>query len=115
MDTIISDEEEDDDNNDDAVKDQKQKEVIRSFKVSIKKVLSNDLSEEFIKFFFQKMNRTQVMATNFHQDLAAATTATALLIIKIAPNSSRTCDDTTMPSSEMGGHFEEPIPRLAIL
>ncbi|CAO3693444.1 unnamed protein product [Umbelopsis ramanniana] len=86
MDKVTSDEEEDDD--DDAVKDQKQKEVIRSVNVSINEVLRNDLNEDFISHFFQKMSTTQVLATNFYQDLATATTATSLLIIKVAPNSS---------------------------
>jgi len=83
--TVINDEDDEDD--EDA---HKRKEVLRSFSVPIKQVLRDDLSEEFLDCFFQTMNKTQVMATSMYQDLAAATTATALWVLKIEPNSSST-------------------------
>ncbi|CAO3688342.1 unnamed protein product [Umbelopsis ramanniana] len=90
---LISDEDDEDDEvEDDKVEDdedaKKDKEVIRTISVPIKKVLRNDLSEEFVEFFYQKMNKTQVLATNLFQDLAAATTAIALWVPTIEPNSS---------------------------
>jgi len=87
MDRRISDEEEEEEEDDDVVV-KKDKEVIRTICVPIKKVLRNDLSEEFVEFFYQKMNKTQVLVTNLYQDLAAATTAIALWVPTIEPSSS---------------------------
>ncbi|CAO3688794.1 unnamed protein product [Umbelopsis ramanniana] len=61
---LISDEDDEDDEvEDDKVEDdedaKKDKEVIRTISVPIKKVLRTDLSEEFIEIFYQKMNKTQ--------------------------------------------------------
>ena len=72
----------DDNDSDGAIKAQNDVETIRSFNVSMKKVLRHDLNDDFETFLFQETKKALEESTNFHQDLSAAMAYTALNIKK---------------------------------